>query len=191
MRPNFFLIFPPRLLADYPATFMTSFHLGPGEKTFLNDFIRRFPTVTVIEMDIVIEQIQGIVENVSAAIEIVLLVILAAGGLVLVAGVQASVDARMRESAILRALGAPRRLILGGLMIEFLVMGLFAGLLAAFAAECSAYCLQVYVLEMRYAPSPWIWPLGVGAGMLLIGVLGVYSCRRVVSTPPVAVLREL
>ncbi len=191
MRPNFFLIFPPRLLADYPATFMTSFHLGPDDKRFLNEFIREFPTITVIEMDIVIEQIRGIVDKVSSAIELVLLVILAAGGLVLVAGVQASVDARMRESAILRALGAPRRLILGGLLIEFLVMGLFAGLLAAAAAECSVYVLQVYVLDMRYAPSPWVWPLGAVAGMVLIGGLGVYSCRRVVSTPPVAVLRDL
>lgn len=191
MRPNFFLIFPPGLLTDYPATFMTSFHLPPEDKSFLNQFIRSFPTVTVIEMDIVIDQIRSIVDKVSAAIELVLLVILAAGALVLIAGVQASVDGRMRESAILRALGAPRRLILGGLLIEFLVMGLFAGLLATVAAECSVFLLQTYVLEMQYAPSPWVWPLGLLVGMVLIGALGVYSCRSVVSTPPVAVLREL
>ncbi len=191
MRPNFFLIFPPKLLTDYPATFMTSFHLRPEDKPFLNQFIRSFPTVTVIEMDIVIDQIRSIVDKVSAAIELVLLVILAAGALVLIAGVQASVDGRMRESAILRALGAPRRLILGGLLIEFMAMGLFAGLLATVAAECSVFVLQTYVLDMQYAPSPWIWPLGVLAGMVLIGALGVYSCRSVVSTPPVAVLREL
>ena len=72
MRPNFFLIFPPRLLAPYPATFMTSFHLDSSDKVFLNRFIRRFPTVTVIEMDIVVEQIRTIVNQVSAAIELVL-----------------------------------------------------------------------------------------------------------------------
>jgi putative ABC transport system permease protein len=191
MRPNFFLIFPPRLLADYPATFMTSFHLAPDEKPFLNRFIRQFPTVTVIEMDVVVEQIRGIVGQVSAAIELVLAVILAAGGLVLVAGVQASVDSRMQESAILRALGARRGLVLGGLLIEFATLGLFAGLLATVAAEFSVYILQEWVMDMRYAPAPWVWPLGIGAGMVLIGGLGVFSCRKVVSSPPVAVLREL
>ena len=93
-----------------------------------------------------------------------MLVILAAGGLVLVAGVQASVDARMHESAILRALGAQRRLILGGLLIEFATLGLFAGLLATVAAELSVYILQSLVMDMTYAPSPWIWPVGVCAG---------------------------
>ena len=191
MRPNFFLIFPPRLLADYPATFMTAFHLGSDDKRFLNRFIREFPTVTVIEMDIVVEQVRTIVQQVSAAIELVLFVILAAGGLVLVAGVQASVDARMHESAILRALGARRRLVLGGLLIEFVALGVFAGLLATVAAELSVYILQTWVMDMYYSPSPWVWPLGLLGGGALVGALGVFSCRRVVSSPPVALLREL
>lgn len=191
MRPNFFLIFPPQSLASYPATFMTSFHLDAAGKPFLNRFIRQFPTVTVIEMDIVIEQIRTIINQVSAAINLVLIVILAAGGLVLVAGVQSSVDARIHESAILRALGAPRRLILGGLLIEFATLGVFAGLLATFGAELSVYILQTQVMDMAYTPTPWIWPLGILCGALVIGGLGVFSCRKVVSTPPVAVLREL
>ena len=191
MRPNFYLVFPPRVLADYPATFMTAFHLDAADKGFLNRFIRRFPTVTVIEMDIVVEQIRTIINQVSAAINLVLVVILAAGGLVLVAGVQASVDARVHESAILRALGAPRRLILGGLLIEFATLGLFAGLLATLAAELSVFILQTTVMDMDYTPTPWLWPIGIFSGAFVIGGLGVFSCRRVVSTPPVAVLREL
>ncbi|MFT4520926.1 MAG: putative ABC transport system permease protein [Halioglobus sp.] len=191
MRPNFFLIFPPKLLAAFPATFMTSFHLEREDKVFLNRFIRSFPTVTVIEMDIVVEQIRSIVSQVSAAIELVLGVIMAAGALVLIAGVQASVDSRMQESAILRALGARRYLILGGLTIEFATLGLFAGLLAVVGAEVSVFILQSQVMDMTYSPSPWVWPVGVISGMGLIGGLGVFSCRKVVSTPPIAVLRDL
>lgn len=191
MKPNFFLVFPPDSLASYPATFMTSFYLGATEKPFLNRFIRAYPTVTVIEMDVVIDQIRSIVSQVSAAIELVLGVIMAAGGLVLIAGVQASVDDRMQESAILRALGAGRGLILGGLAIEFATMGLFAGLLATMAAEVSVYILQTQVLELRYTITPTLWPVGILSGMILIGGLGVLSCRKVVSSPPVALLREL
>jgi len=191
MRPNFFLVFPPRVLADFPATFMTSFHLDPDNKVFLNRLIRSFPTVTVIEMDIVIEQIRTIIRQVSTAIELVLGVILGAGALVLVAGVQASVDARMQESAILRALGARRGLVLGGLLIEFAALGLCAGLLAVFGAELSVYVLQTRAMDMHYSLSPWLWPIGVLAGTIVIGALGVLSCRSVVSTPPITVLREL
>lgn len=191
MRPNFYLVFPPRVLADYPATFMTSFHLDATDKSFLNRFIRSFPTVTVIEMDVVVEQIRTIINQVSAAVNLVLVVILAAGGLVLVAGVQASVDARVHESAILRALGAQKRLILGGLLIEFATLGLFAGLLATLGAELSVFILQSLVMDMQYTPTPWLWPVGIFSGALVIGALGVFSCRRVVSTPPVTVLREL
>jgi putative ABC transport system permease protein len=191
MRPNFFMVFPPDVLADYPATFMTSFHLDPENKVFLNDFIRQFPTVTVIEMDLVIDQIRSIIQQVSGAIELVLVVILATGALVLIAGVQASVDERLHESSILRALGARKQLILGGLLIEFAALGLFAGLLATIAAELSVAILQVTAMDMHYSPSPWLWPLGIGSGMVLIAGLGVFSCRRVVSHPPVAVLREL
>lgn len=191
MRPNFFFIFAPHVLERFPATFMTSFYLPPEQKPFLNSFIRQFPTVTVIEMSIVIDQIKTIVEQVSGAIELVLLVTLCAGALVLIAGVRASIDTRMQESAILRALGATRALVLGGLFIEFAAMGLFAGLLATLAAELSVFVLQTQVMDMHYAPSPWIWPLGIGAGVVLIAGLGVFACRAVVSSPPVTVLRDI
>jgi putative ABC transport system permease protein len=191
MQPNFFMVFPPAVLQGFPATFMTSFHLASGDKQFLNQFIRQFPTVTVVEMDVVINQVRAIISQVSAAIELVLVVILVAGGLVLIAGVQASVDSRLYESAILRALGAGRHLILGGLVIEFAALGFFAGLLATIAAEVSVSILQTQVLDMSYTPHPVLWLVGPVVGVLIIGVLGVWNCRQVVSTPPLAVLREL
>ena len=191
MRPNFFMVLPPAVLQGYPATFMTSFHLPAADKRFLNELVRRFPTVTVVELDVVIARVRSIIEQVSAAIELVLLVILTAGGLVLIAGVQASVDARLLEGAILRALGARRGLILGGLVIEFAALGLCAGLLATLAAEIAAFVLQTQVLDMAYRPHPQIWLSGPALAVLLIGGLGVWNCRRVVSSPPILVLREL
>lgn len=189
MRPNFFMVFPPRLLAEFPATFMTSVHLGE-QKPFLNSFIRTFPTASVIEMDVVVAQLRAIVSQVSAAIELVLALILLAGALVLIAGVQASVDNRTQESALLRALGARRGLIIGALAIEFAALGLFAGLLATLGAELSAWLLQTQVLEMAYAPTFWLWPLGVLGAAALIAALGVAGCRRVVTTAPLLILRD-
>ena len=191
MQPNFFMVFPPAILQGYPATFMTAFHLDVTEKSFLNQFIRQFPTVTVVEMDVVIKQVRGIIEQVSAAIELVLGVILLAGALVLIAGVQASVDARLYEGAILRALGARRGLIMGALVIEFAALGFFAGLLATVAAEIAVAILQTQALDMDYSANPALWGLGPLVAVILIGALGVWNTRKVVSSPPLLVLREL
>ena len=133
----------------------------------------------------------SIVTQVGRAIELVLAVILFAGALVLVAGVQASVDVRLKESALLRALGARRGLLLGALWIEFATLGVFAGLLAVVGAEGAAWALQTQALDLSYQPSPMLWPLGIIAGAVLIGGLGVWSCRRAVRVPPLVVLREI
>ena len=191
MKPNFFVIFPKKTLERFPNTFLTSFYLPAEQKALLNELITAFPTVTIIELDIVIAEIRTIIDRVGQAIELVLAVILLAGSLVLIAGVQASVDIRLRESALLRALGAKKSLLLGALLIEFSTLGAFAGLLAVLGAEMAAWALQTQALDLTYQASPWLWPWSILAGVILIGGLGVLSCRKAVVVPPLVVLREL
>jgi putative ABC transport system permease protein len=191
LQPNFFVVFPQRTLETYPSTYMTSFFLPPEQKATLNQLIRQYPTVSVIELDVVIREIQGIIGRVGQAIELVLLVILLAGSLVLVAGVQASVDVRLRESALLRALGARSTRLVGALWIEFTTLGCLAGLLAVVGAEAAAWLLQTQALDLAYQPNPILWPAGVLVGGLTVGILGVLACRRAVQAPPLTVLRDL
>ena len=77
------------------------------------------------------------------------------------------------------------------MVIEFAALGLFAGLLATIAAEIAVFILQTRALDMEYSVHPEIWLLGPVAAVLMIGALGVWNCRRVVSSPPLLVLREL
>ena len=191
MQPNFFVIFPTEVLSRYPGMLLTSFYLEPGQKPVIGDLIDDFPTLTVIELDVVIDEIRAIVDQVSQAIELVLMIIMVAGALVLIAGVTASVDERLHESAILRALGARRGRILGAIAIEFSMMGAIAGVLAVVGAELSGWLLQTQMLELDYQPGWILWPFGLVLGALVIGGLGTYTCRRVVSVPPIQVLREL
>jgi putative ABC transport system permease protein len=191
MRPNFFMVFPRSVLAAYPGMYMTSFLLTQDQKNLLNELVRELPTVTVIELDIVIKEMRAVVDQVARALELVLGVILLAGALVLVAGIQSSLDGRLREAALLRALGARKGLLLGTLWIEFLVLGGLAGGLAGVGAEAATYALQTRVFDMSWTPTPLMWWLGPVIGALVVGCLGVWSCRHVVRTPPVVLLREV
>jgi putative ABC transport system permease protein len=191
MRPNFFMVFPRKVLEAFPGMYMTSFRLLPEQKPLLNQLVRALPTVTVIELDIVIREMRAVVDQVARALELVLGVILMAGGLVLISGVRSSLDGRLRESALLRAVGARRGLVLGALWIEFLVLGGLAGLLAGVGAEVAAWGLQTQVFSMSWTPTPLMWALGPVLGALIVGGLGVWSCRRVVNVPPVVILREV
>jgi len=191
MRPNFFIIFSPGVLEDYPATYMTSFYLEPGRKRFLNDLLSEYPTVTVIEVDALIRQIQSIVARVTQAVELVLGLVLASGCLVLIASIQASRDARLQEHALLRTLGGSRQLITRALAAEFAVLGLFAGVVAVIGAELSAAILQRQVFELPFQLHPWLWLWGPLTGALLVLAVGMFGTRRLVASPPMLILRGL
>ena len=161
------------------------------QKILLNDLIRMFPTVVVIEIDALIEQIQTIIIQVTSAIELISILVLLCGALVLVACVNASLDERFHENAILRTLGAGRKLILSSLVIEFAGIGLVAGLIATLGAEASVYYLQEEIFEQEFSLHAWTWIAGPILGMLIIAGLGVNSTRQVVSTSPLSVLRRV
>ncbi len=191
MAPNFFILFSPGALQDVPATYMTSFYLPPQEKAFLNRLLAAFPTVTVIEVDKVIAQIQSIVGRVTQAVQLVLSLVLAAGCLVLIASIQASGEERLREHALLRALGASRRLVRGALGAEFAILGVFAGLIAAFGAEVTVFTLDKQVFELSPQLHPWVWLAGPLLGGAVVCGIGLFGTRALVASPPVMVLREL
>ncbi|MFV9657387.1 ABC transporter permease [Pseudomonas sp. NY15366] len=188
-QPNFYMIFEPQTLQDLPATYLTSFYLPPGQDAELIKLSRAFPSVTLLQVDALLAQLRSILAQVTLAIEYVLLFVLAAGITVLLAGLQATLDERIRQGALLRALGAERKLLISARRAEFGLLGAAAGLLAALGCELVSFLLYRYAFDMSWQPHPWLLLLPL-IGALLIGLAGVLGTRRALNASPLSVLRE-
>ena len=188
-QPNFYMIFEPQTLQDVPATYMTSFHLPPGKDRELVQLARDFPSATILQVEALLGQLRSILAQVSLAVEYVLMFVLAAGLAVLFAGLQATLDERIRQGALLRALGAERKLLLKARRAEFGVLGAASGLLAALGCELVSALLYYFVFDLRWQPHPWLLVLPV-IGALLVGGAGVIGTRRALNASPLNVLRE-
>lgn len=192
MKPNFYMAFPPGGgLTGMPATWITSFYLPREEKSALNEFSRQFPTVSVLEIDHIIERIQAIVRQVTQAIEAILALILAAALVVMAAVVSATLRDRQREGALLRTLGGRQSLLVRSTMLEFALLGGFAGLLGVTAAEAAVWALQFRMFEGTFQ---WHWHVVLPIPLvsaLVLAVFGRWQLRPVLSVSPMLLLRRL
>ncbi|MGO3031591.1 ABC transporter permease [Pseudomonas helleri] len=188
-QPNFFMIFQPGTLQDLPTTYLTSFYLAPGHDTQIIELSRSFPAVTILPIDALLEQLRSILAQVTIAIEYVLLFVLAAGMTMLFSGLQSTLDERIRQGALLRALGAERQLLIKARRIEFGLLGATSGLLAAVGAELVSLVLYRYAFDLPWHPHPWLLLLP-GLGAVMVGGAGVFGTRRALNASPLTVLRE-
>src|SRR5471032_1434012 len=188
-QPNFFMIFQPGTLKDLPATYLTSFYLAPGHDRQIVELSRAFPAVTILQVEALLEQLRSILGQVTLAVQYVLLFVLAAGLAVLFSGLQATLDERIRQGALLRALGAERKLLVKARRIEFGLLGAASGLLAALGTELVSWVLYRYAFDLVWHPHPWLILLPV-IGAVLIGGAGVFGTRRALNASPLTVLRE-
>ncbi len=188
-RPNFFMMMSPGQIEEFAHTYITSLYVGAEQRTLTVDLVRKFPSISVIDIGAVLDQVRRSMNRAALAVQYVFLFTLAAGVMVLLAAVQATRDERMFESAVLRTLGARRSTVLQGVAAEFTVLGLLAGLLAAVGAGTIGYFLATRLFRLDYVPGPWLLVSGLVGGALLVGISGTLAVRSVVNESPVATLR--
>ncbi|TFG84177.1 MAG: FtsX-like permease family protein [Chromatiales bacterium] len=189
-QPNFYVVLSPGLAADLPQTYLASVYVPRDRVEILSRLVRKFPGVTVLDLEVILAQVRSVIDKASTAVQYVFLFTLLAGVVVLLAAVQLTRDERRFESAILHTLGAARRKILQGVAIEFVTLGSLAGVLAAVGATLLGWGLATYAFKLEYTVSALLWPLGLAAGALIVGITGTLATRRAVNEPPVAVLRD-
>jgi len=191
MRPNFYMMFSPGTIEQFAHTYITSFYLPVAKKALLNTLLKQFPAVTILEVDLILQQIKRILMQLTAAINYVLYFALLAGFLVLFAAVLSTLDARIYAGVLMRTLGAKRRFLQTTQWIEFSALGFIAGGVAVLMAQAIIYALYHWVLKMDYSVNVL---LCIGFPLLaafLIGLAGFWGTRSVVQHAPMRVLRDL
>lgn len=189
MQPNFFVIFNPQQMGRVAHTYMTSFYLPDNAEQQRIDLAKSFPSVSILQVDAVLRQLRDILAQVTLAIELILLFVLAAGVTVLVAGLHSTLTERVQQGALLRALGASRKLLIQSQRNEFALIGAFSGLLAWLGCEISSYILYRFAFNLVWQPHPWLIVLPI-IGALLITVVGMLGTRQVLSSSPLQILRN-
>jgi len=153
--------------------------------------VNRFPNVTVVDLGASIAQAQQILGQVSAAIEILFAFTLLSGGVVLLAALVVTREARARDYAVLRAVGASHAVLARMQGAELLGVGLLAGALASLAALGIGWGLAQQVFDFPWQPRLWLPLAGMGAGAGLAWVAGSWTLRTLLRQPVAQTLRQL
>jgi putative ABC transport system permease protein len=190
MRVNFFVIYPVSAMPGLPATVITAFRAPQGVNGFDNALSRDFPNITNVDVSAQIDQVQRVLGQVIRAVEFLFAFTLASGLVVLFAAVSATREARAKEFAIMRAMGAGRALLSKVQRAELAGVGALAGLLASLAAIAVGWALARYAFEFQWTASPWVPLAGAAAGALLALAAGWWGLREVLRRPVVETLRR-
>ena len=189
MRVNFFVILNPALMRNMPQTWITAFRLPDSRADFANALTRNYPNLTVVDIGSIVRQLQNVIDQVIAAVEFLFLFTLASGVLVLYAALVGSQDERIRESGLLRAIGATRTQLSRSQWLEFALVGGLAGVLAASGAAVVGWVLARFVFNFEWQFNPIVWLAGLAVGSLCAFAGGWIGLRNVLRHPPLQTLR--
>src|SRR5690606_38895658 len=191
MRANFFAVVPPGVLEQFSASYITSFHLPLGGEELLNQLIREFPNLTVIDVAALMEQVRGIMNKMSYAVEYVFAFSLLAGMAVLYAALVATREERMCEATLLRVLGASRQQVSAALLAEFLCIGILAAIVAIVAANTLAWYISTQLLAITFQ-----FNFFLGFAILLLSAAAIplaawLGVRSFLNVPPRQLLQSI
>ncbi len=190
-RPNFFVIGSPGSLDAFSGSHITAVNVPEERTRFTSELVDAFPNLSVVDVDAVLDQVRGTVEQVSTVVEAVFYFSLAAGVLVLLAAVSASQDERLLEGGVMRVLGGSRRQLRWAQVSEFSAIGLLSGVVAAIAASVLAGVVAKQAFDLPWTPDPALALTGAAIGTVAALLAGLLATRRVLDAPPSVTLREL
>ena len=192
MQTNFRVVFPAGVLEEAPQFHVLMTHVPNGQVSanFQAAVVRAFPNISVIDLDLILKVLDELLSKISFVIRFMAAFSMATGWIVLISAVLTSKGARLKESVLLRTLGASKRQILTITALEYLFLGVFAAGAGLILALAGSWALARFSFDTGFSPEWWPVALLFSTVCLLVVITGVLSSRSVLNTPPLEILRK-
>ena len=192
VRANFVFVFPKGVLEEAPTMYIVATRTPNAESTakVQSELITLFPNVSSIDLRLILTTIDDILTKITWVVQFMALFTILAGLVVMAGTIITSRYQRIRESVLLRTLGADSKIITRILFIEFASVGFLAALVGGFVSVATTWALMKFLFKL---PLIIAWDM-VGIGMLVMMALtaftGLINSRGITRQPPLEILRQ-
>ncbi|HEV2800803.1 MAG TPA: FtsX-like permease family protein [Pyrinomonadaceae bacterium] len=191
-RTGFLVLFRPGTLENAPQMLIAPIN-GPASDAergrFQRALVDKYPNISVIDVADIVRAVTRILNNVTLAVSFIGGFVLLSGVLILVGSIAMTKWQRIYEAAVLKTLGAKRKVLLSIMLAEYGLLGLTAGTVGTLAAIALSYALSRFVFEIPWSFTPWLYLIGLAATVLLVATVGALSSFDALTRKPLAVLR--
>ncbi|MEG9328547.1 FtsX-like permease family protein [Salinimicrobium catena] len=192
MQLNFSLVFPAGVLENAPQFKVLTTRV-PDERSSAHlqrELVRQFPNVSIIDLRQVLTVIGDILDKISLLINFMAFFSIFTGVIVLLGAVRTSKYQRIRESVLLRTIGARSRQILKITALEYLYLGALGSLSGILLSLIASQLLAWLLFDASFLPSIIPFLIIFPAITLLVLAVGLGNSLGIIKSPPLEVLRK-
>jgi len=183
--PVFFVIFPPKMLENFPVTYMTSFYLPSERNSILRELVHLFPEINLIDTTVILKNLNSILKKLVVAVETLWVLTGLMALILMYCTLILTLDERLKNAILLRALGVGRKKLFILMLSEYIILGVFASLIAVVGANAAYAWLASDIFKLSYRINSWALIMGPLIGMSVIVLAGGLGLRKIINISPV------
>lgn len=192
LRPNFFATFPLGVLESAPQWWIAVTRSPDRETTaqLQSALFKQFPNVSAVDLNVVLDALQSVFGRINFAIQFMGLFTAGTGVIILINALSSSRQSRIRESVLLRTIGASSSQIRSIMAIEYGLIGAIAGTVGIGLALTAATALGIWVFKVDFTV-PWLQIVLAFTFVVFTSLItGMAGSRGIATHPPLAILRN-
>jgi len=191
MRTNFYMIFSPGALAGAPLTYVATVHVSDEKELELQHaIVKALPNITALSTRDIVNTIKSTVSKLTTLVDFMSGFAIAAGLFILSGSIASTKYRRLRESAVLKILGARRKMVASILGFEYAILGIIAALVGILLAQGFSWAVMKYMIKSAWHWQPGILLSAFCFAVLLTIVTGILSSLDVINNKPLKTIRE-